>query len=258
MRLADKVATMARRGAPLPYDAEVEWIQRDYGIAANREILPMTQYKGLLSNSPEDKTWKFSFDVYFSSRPTKTSNLYLFQIGSGYDVGIGYSSTSNRGFFFSDTDGTKHYSGVHIDQTGSSFHIGCESDQELKEAFFNIGDFNSENVYNDFDVGHYELYSPLSAGSSFYESGLFARISNIKWDGVLDLKCVRKGDKVGFYNVIDGVLLLTDSSAYSAGPDVVSSRGGGTKCLTPRRSYRRLARSSARFCAHSQEWEVAV
>ena len=41
-------------------------------------------------------------------------------------------------------------------------------------------------------------------------------------------------------------------------PALVSSRGGGTKCLTPRRSYRRLARPSARFCAHSHRWEVAA
>lgn len=43
MRLADKIATMARRGAPLPYDAEVEWIKctgtqwLDTGIATNAD-----------------------------------------------------------------------------------------------------------------------------------------------------------------------------------------------------------------------------
>lgn len=31
MRLADKIATMARRGAPLPYDAEVEYIESTTG-----------------------------------------------------------------------------------------------------------------------------------------------------------------------------------------------------------------------------------
>ena len=41
-------------------------------------------------------------------------------------------------------------------------------------------------------------------------------------------------------------------------PVPFSTEGGGTKCLTPRRSYRRLARPSARFCSHSQEWEVAA
>ncbi len=44
----------------------------------------------------------------------------------------------------------------------------------------------------------------------------------------------------------------------AASSALVSSRGGGTKCLTPRRSYRRLARPSARFCARSTSHRLEV
>lgn len=81
---------------------------------------------------------------------------------------------------------------------------------------------------------------------------------------ILDLVSVRFTNSLGvsegaMYDRVSGQLFRNaGTGAFIIGSDKVSAEGGGTKCLTARRSYRRSLRPSARFRAHSQRWEVAA
>lgn len=66
---------------------------------------------------------------------------------------------------------------------------------------------------------------------------------------VVDSGTMSGSAKPGFI-AKDSVLLVAPIDAPSS--------NGGYKCLTPRRSYRRSARPSARFCSTSRRWEVAA
>ena len=74
----------------------------------------------------------------------------------------------------------------------------------------------------------------------------------VNYNPVLDLS-----GRQAMYDDVSGRFLYNQGTGDDFAYGELSQLGGyNRQCV--RRSYRRLARPSARFCAHSQEWEVAA
>ena len=247
MRLADKAATMARRGAPLPYDAEVEWI----GFRGNQA--------GALFKIPKDFDDATVHAKFFHNNDLwNNNNIHVF--GSNY-LHMSLAVYGEGG-----------YVGINGGEKSFTHELSNNLviDYNIPASEGNDGDF----LLNGVVVANVRGAKTIAGrGLSIFErDGLYSTsgfngtiyyLRVVDKSGVLlllDLKPVVKDGEAFLYDAVEGVMYPNfGRQGAEIGPVVVSSsRGGGTKSLTPRRSYRRLARPSARFCAHSHRWEVAA
>ena len=221
MRLADKIATMARRGAPLPYLRRVAYLESD-----GNQFLKMFT-------------------------PSVVDNIFITFMSIAY---IRYES-----YFGKYYDYLYRYSSIILYYGNKSVDTNFVDNKKYTLGPFKITE--SEHIPL-FIFGSADEESQDSRVGYLSKSRIFNMSSNqFNLIPVLDLS-----GRPAMYDEVSGQLFYNASGTgeftwgeLDAASAPVSSRGGGgTKCLTPRRSYRRLARPSARFCAHSQEWEVAA
>ncbi len=246
---------LASLGKHLPYDAEVEWLKSsgtqwiDTGIASQNNLVH-----------------EFRFDETESNNQRM---VFGFKEGNNwYSPGMNDAHWGGSWFYVDFAGGeTRIYNFYYPNRNGIYKFAFIDGN-----AYFN---FNGVTKWTSSAVGTYDG-TARSLVFAVCRNGVpsLNAIGRMLWyrlskSGIMlrDFIPVRftneRGETEGaMYDRVSGQLFRNaGTGAFVIGPDKVSTEvvvGGGTKCLTPRRLYRRSSRPSARFCAHTSAWEVAA
>ena len=224
--LAMRQILLGPRGAapvPLPYDYEVEYIQRDYGIAWNTTTdsnngFSMLQY--MPSGGPS--TWDFSYECDMCGE--------VYGTVSAGNVGWAFLCTSGfLGFYGFKVDGPTE---TYVMQGGLGNNVttgipaSLPSYHGMKVSWANgIGTYYADDVQVGTTTSTSttfptvcKILAQTSAATVTYP--IRVRVSSFKLGNMIDLIPVVKGNQCGFYNKVDGELFLTDQSCISAGPRI--------------------------------------
>ena len=215
----------AKSGEQLPYDAEVEWIERD-------GLIPLTVQKAL------------NFDKYWSKANVLRKDLITdIEVECmGYENGYaGNSGTFAPIFVPAGGPGLPILSlGVacvmakltYINPAGfAAVNVSekyldgfrryrVKKDQGLVRLFIDDVLSNEESVTSSVVCGDTK-YGILDLASNMPQIRVSIRVKHIKMDDVIDMIPVVKDNMVGFYNRVDGELILTSQPCYKAGPIVL-------------------------------------
>ena len=262
MELAARIGAWKQSCAPLPYDAEVEWLKTSKSIDGNSQYLKIEYIVSVNSI----RTTTVRGEVTFEER----DNLYdQYIFGHEDRVLINSFALCHGGVRWLYRFGTTqaYFGASGADYTGKTYFnfsgrniVIINQHETIERVVQGVEDFTAND--SGFGIFNYLRAGVAKATPSGPKVHWIKILTNDSLD--FDLIPVRFTNENGvsegaMYDRVSGQLFRNQGTgAFIIGPDVVSSRGGGTKCLTPRRSYRRSSRPSARFCRHSQEWEVAA
>ena len=207
-----------RKKAPapaLPYDYEVEYIERDYAIAWSTSIyndgFNLTQY------------------IYGDSLATFSRTIELVWSFSAVTSGV------MRGLYF----GTNAFTHVALWKPNGydTYKFGIPSSGQTSVSG-DLGTFHKQSIVPD-GSGHYDCYMDNTFFTTVTQTStavmtlmyLFTRnnnsegtgkvrVSSFKVGSDVDLIPVVKGNSVGFYNKVDGELFLEEQACLGAGPRV--------------------------------------
>lgn len=263
MELAAKIGTMARRGKPLPYDAELPWIEStakqviDTGYTVAADTVVEFEADLLVSEYPSFFNYWISADISTSD----TSASFAFQIA--YRAGLSYWARSFMYGTITTIPSPPPPSGFSYVRVSKDMVTINGVDYQLNESTFK-GGAATLAIFGRHTLDSYDLNNSRMRLKWLRIVGAHDFIPVM----VSGVGCLY--DKRGFGGMNadgsardDGLYFdrrgiepfIIPQAAYGA---FSTGRGGSTKCLTQRRSYRRSSRPSARFYAHSQEWEVAA
>ena len=226
MRLADKVATMARRGAPLPYDAEVEWLY----IAPNQYIK---------TNVASGDIKKLFLDI----EVTKVKTAYGFA-GFGIMTGVVNGGNNARRCVELKMVDNVYYTAINDRLENPRVELRTNKRFSVDVDFINslaVIDGTTVDISSSDYLPTYMML--IGAGSRSIDGTPkdVAQSGEARWYGVkfydaelnlvLDFKPVRIGsgdNAVGYmYDSVTKKLFGNDGTgAFVIGPDVVSSKGG--------------------------------
>lgn len=203
---------------PLPYDYEVEYIQRDTSIAwiedgqAHYGGFDISQYippgEMLQQASRCSVTWSFENNV------------------NNITIGLLYRANAFLSLNMSKMNGKNTYS-----YTSSTIHsTSVVGDLEVyhEQGIIPMGSGNYQLVIDGALFKNITMTSTLamtecrimasSSGASV--GGAIFRVKHVTFSDVADFIPVVKGSQIGFYNKIDGQLFLAEQACLSAGPRV--------------------------------------
>lgn len=212
-----------RRGAPtppLPYDAEVDYIERNYGIpwtVNGSSSIGGFNLQRYFDSSDSLKTTTKALTLEWSFTPDTTQLFQCYsQAGNAFGTnGMVLSKDRSRGSyrFMATGDYTTNTTG-NLDV----FHVQkAVPDGDGNWQLFFDGELafspsvSSTQVFNRNAL----MYGSYYAGSSFK-----MRVKSFKIGSVADLVPVCAGNAVGFYNRVDGELFLEEQECLTAGPKV--------------------------------------
>ena len=218
MRLADKIATMARRGAPLPYDAEVEWIAS-------------TDLGGQFIDTGIYDLPYYDVEVGFM-RTTLSHRLNAVVFGARDD-----NSVKDMSVFFTDLNESRIICRI-------SELIGKTVEMDVHAAFNTRCVVNLSNNYMSYECGDEFQESHFSVGkfrtskpiTIFKLNGTTWSLLGIKFiylvakngnDVIYDFIPVRVGNEGCLFERVSCQLFRNSGTgAFIVGPDVVSAGGG--------------------------------
>ena len=211
-----------RRGAPtppLPYDYEVEYIERDYGVpwlvdgASASGGFDLMRYV----DGESFKTTTQTAEMAWSFAPEASGIRLVFRLAANPLNGgqVHFAKANNHTTYcFGTTTGSFTDVVGDIDQ----FHV----QKHVFDGSGNVSLYIDGSKFAEFSMTGAAiikfcslLYGPYAAGSAFR-----ARVKSLKIDDKVDLVPVVKGNAVGFYNKVDGELFLAEQACLSAGPIV--------------------------------------
>lgn len=242
MQIAAEIGTMARRGAKLPYDAEVEYLESN-------------------GNQFIDTGIRFSSEMSYSIVGT----LLALNGGicgsrvSAYSENVG-ALINAKGIFsldFGNYEKTRLQATISVPIDFDIYNSAARRtfNDISSSKVFTDAPFVSANTFHIFHVNNYTVTNDASMRLFWFKLN----------DGeIMDLIPVRFTNESGvsegamFDRVSVHLFRNAGTGAFTIGPDKVSQLGGGYNRRCVRRSHRRSSRPSARFCRHSQEWEVAA
>ena len=209
-----------RRGAPtppLPYDYEVEYIERDYGVPWLVDGASATGGFDLMRyvDGESFATTTQMAEMAWSFVPEASGHRFVFRLAANaFNGGMVHFSKANSYTTYCFGSISRAYTDIvgDIDQ----FHV-------QKHVFDGAGNVSLYIDGSKFAESRMTgaikfcslLYGPYTAGSVFR-----ARVKSLKIDDKVDLVPVVKGSAVGFYNKVDGELFLAEQACLSAGPIV--------------------------------------
>ena len=251
MELAARIGAWHTSGAPLPYDAEVEWIEGD-GLACINTLYKPTSKTEFVANALLLKKNNYN-PYFFGCDDFNGSRRSAFALCNG--TTHGYANC----FLF----GSQAYY-----KSGAIWPSGIvEYKFKGKKLYINgviVNTFNDGDFHSDLDMYIFGANYPTYTGSPINEPGVrFANviISEIE-NVILDLIAVRFTNSLGrtegaMYDRVSGQLFRNaGTGAFVIGPDKVGTElaGGGYKCV------RRYWRSSSRRSRSRRfsRWEVAA
>lgn len=206
-----------KKSAPLPYDCEVAYIERDYSVpwdgadgSANAGIDLSRYLKGeshVTSTRRVDLEWCFS-----SLSPSKSIwGLYYSMnfLGAGQSLWRKYNEANYYRFSI--------YNKYLAESSGiDEFHVQTLiPDGEGGWTYLFDGSFVG-NASFDYPTPFKEL-KVLYGYSGFTD---LARVRSVKIGEDVDMIPVVKGDEIGFYNKVDGEMVLERQDCLRAGPIV--------------------------------------
>lgn len=212
-----------RRGAPtppLPYDAEVEYVERDYEIpwivngSSSNGGFNLQRYFDS-SDSLKTTTKTLTLEWSFTPDTTRLSQCYA-QAGNSFGTnGMALVKALKEGSYrFMTTDNyitntTGNLDVFHVQKAvpdgDGNWQLFFDGELAFSMSSSSTQKFN-RNVL---------MYGSYSVGSSFK-----MRVKSFKIGSVADLVPVRAGNAVGFYNRVDGELFLEEQECLTAGPIV--------------------------------------
>lgn len=207
---------------PLPY-AEVEYIERDYGVpwlvdgtSGNGGFDLIRYFDSSDSQATSTKTISLTWSYNVDTGDVTAFNALLVHNGGFGTVGASLltSFSGNRRFY-------KFFS-------LGSFKVECNDGLNVfhEQKLVPDGDGNWK-MYFDGELKYENSYTNTKAFSmailmqGAYSSGSVfkMRIKSLKIGSVVDFIPVRLGLGLGFYNRVDGELFIAEQSCLSAGPD---------------------------------------
>lgn len=202
---------------PLPYDYEVEYIERDCSVpwvdAGGTEIIgyfDLSRYSDpsetIGTMRPLEATWSFE--------PISTGSLWAIyrQVGLSQR---GSMKLSGRTVYSFANAGGAH---TAIEGNLEVFH---KQRQEYEDGHI-MGYIDGVLVFDSQIAGSpkinnlYVMRCPITTSASPYGGKI--RISDVRVGSDVYLIPVVKGNAVGFYNMVDGELFLEEQACLSAGP----------------------------------------
>lgn len=221
MMLAAKMF-FERRGPRLPYDYEVEWIQRDTSIdwmEGGRSVLggfDISQYvpsgQTFQNASKCSATW--SFDAYDGNV------FHALRYWGNLFANLTLWKRATGGAYYSFAQGMVHATtvagAIDVFHEQSVVPVGAGKYQFLMDGVF----------FHELTVGSnttaFRLLDVMSASNSASTpTGVSRfRVKHIRFADSVYLIPVVKGTQMGFYNTIDGQLFLAEQECLSAGPRV--------------------------------------
>lgn len=243
MRLADKVATMARRGTPLPYDAEVEWIQSSGNNQTYSSSTPQIGQYIDLGFLPSNKT-RIEIDAQFLTPSNVQSRMFCAWELNKFAFEIYINGTGK--IAYSAVDNTSINTGVSANDNRLNYVLDIQNQYiefgQHKITFSNKGAESCEVPLYLFCLNRPDYPKNPSRRSNIR---FFA--AKIKEDGgiIMEIKPVRFTNEngetegaiydrrgVGGKNRDgtprnDGMYLNQGTGAFLIGPDKVSANGGG-------------------------------
>lgn len=205
------------RGAPtpqLPYDAEVEYIQRDFnvdwdGSGGGFNIL------GYFAGKIPD--WSTEYEAVVSAESQAESGFGVAMMSRSGIIGFqGPCVSGQRGTYVFRNDSATIDSGVQI-SLGSWVAMKTVWSGGNGTHYVNgVAVGTSATTYTS-SPSYVKL---LHIGLSGNLVPIILRMKSFKINGVADLVPVVLGNECGFYNKIDGELFLTDNAGVTAGPRI--------------------------------------
>ena len=214
-----RILFAGKKSAPLPYDYEVAYIERDCSIpwvdSDGNEILgyfDLSRYEiageTLGTMRPLEATWSFEPISAGYAYALSLQNLFLtrgcMKPPSQTTYGFAYQSGQ-----FSEIEG-------NID----TFHKQrmIYQDGHIKGYIDDVLVIDASISGTNKVVQPRVLYTPISTSSIHYNGK--ARVRNVRLGSDVYLIPVVKGNAVGFYNMVDGEMFLAEQECLSAGPRV--------------------------------------
>lgn len=202
---------------PLPYDYEVEYIERDYGVpwlvdgaSASGGFDLMRYVDGESFNTTTQMA-----EMAWSFVPEASLLRFVFRLTAS-------ALNGGKAHFCKANNYTTYCFGV---SAGSQTDVVGDIDQfhVQKHVFDGSGNVSLYIDGSKFAETHMTgaikfcslLYGQYTLGSAFR-----ARVKSLKIDDKVYLIPVVKGNAVGFYNMVDGELFLEEQECLSAGPRV--------------------------------------
>ena len=209
-----------KKSAPLPYDYEVAWIERDCSVQWTEDGTPSSGGFDLARYIPADMTiqniyvpfsiaWSFSAvssgaiaGMYLGANALATLSFWK---ANGYTVYQFGNTMSNATTIVGNVDV------LHI-QSVYPLGDGIYSLEMDGEHFKDYRNTNAQQV---------RFFALLRNNnpSAVYE-GLAYRVKSFRFGDIVDLIPVVKGAAMGFYNKVDGELFLAEQDCLKAGPRV--------------------------------------
>lgn len=209
-----------RRGAttpPLPYDYEVKYIERDYGVpwlvdgASATGGFDLMRY---VDGESFNKTTQMA-EMTWSFAPVASQSRFAFRLAANaLNGGMAHFCKANNKTTYCFGVSTQSLTDVvgDIDQ----FHV----QKHVFDGSGNISVYIDGSKFTETHMtGAIKLCS-LLYGSYTLNTAFRARVKSLKIDDKVDLIPVVKGSSVGFYNRVDGELFLEEQACLSAGPKV--------------------------------------
>ena len=217
---------------PLPYDAEVEYLESTGTQYISTMLIPTRVHVGL---KPIGVATPSYANAYFgvNNNGSRTTGLVSETKDTLQARNYGYDSVE-----FSALWGEFH--NVYFDRDTVSI------DGETKAFVTNFSTVGGAvKSFGLFDFPQRSTETTPKSAISYCK--MWDKVDNL----MADFIPVRVGAVGYMYDCVSGRLFGNSGTGeFILGPDKVSAEMGGNKCLTLRHSYIRSLRSSARFCAH--------
>lgn len=212
----ESFAAARRRGPKLPYDYEVAYIERDYSVpwvveGSTTAGIDLSRY--LKGESLVTSTRRVDLEWCFSSLSPDKSIWGLYYPMNFLREGQSLWRKSNEANYYRFSTYKKYL----VESSGiDEFHVQTLiPDGEGGWTYLFDGSFVGNATYGS--TAPFKELKVLYGYSGFTD---LARVRSVKIGEDVDMIPVVKGDEIGFYNKVDGEMVLERQDCLSAGPKV--------------------------------------
>ena len=212
----------ARKSAPLPYDAEVEWVERDMSLAwvggtsSNNNGFRLDEY---VVSDETCSNMSRRMDVICSGA-SDANNAMMAWLGNSFGTLF-----ARVGVWCRTVSGTKDVA-ISFGTNPNTTSTNPPSGEFHKYSIVPDGNGTAEILVDDISLG---TITTTSTASLRYFGLLYKyisstsgsiRLKHLRLGSDVYLIPVKKGTQVGFYNMVDGHVFLEEQECLSAGPVV--------------------------------------
>lgn len=205
--------------APLPYDYEVAYIERDGSVLWTEAGTPSVGGFDISRYIPADTTYStisMPLALRWSFTPVTNGVIYGLWFYANAFVNFHMWKTSGQSIY--------QYTSSSVNRTSVVGELEIIREQSVIPKEVGVYDLEIDgDLFKEYTTSNTAIMREMAimrAGTSSSAYEWKCRIASFRFGDIVDLIPVVKGSAMGFYNKVDGELFLAEQECLSAGPRV--------------------------------------